>query len=134
MLDRRPTSRTTPVASWSCYNPPLRLQGRAERAGPGMITDLGRRRATSALTPERRSIRPSPGGHREERGAPGAVPLLSPPGHVGVGALSPGYRPHGHLAAGVSAGARAARGVIPPAPDPEACKITVRSARPARHT
>jgi hypothetical protein len=36
-------------------------QGRAERAGPGLAVDLGKRRAMDTLTPKRRSSRPSTG-------------------------------------------------------------------------
>jgi hypothetical protein len=56
---QRPVPRDEANSCWRNY---LYLsQGRAKRAGPGLVIDLGKRRALDALTAVRRSTCPPPG-------------------------------------------------------------------------
>ena len=111
-------------------------QGRAERAGPGWPSPLGKRRARMMLTRMRRNSRRSPGGAfpRETLRAGRRQPHLGPPGHGGVGAQAvPAARRTGRAPRRSAPGARAARAGHPPgAPVSSRAEITRKGA--SRHT
>ena len=110
--------------------PPLQLQGRAERAGPGW-PPIWKRRAPSALAAGRRSFRPY-GGRMGivARRAPAA--FLWPVGHVGAAALQcPGPTVRASRR-NVSAGARTQEGPSLRRPILKPRKIAVKGALRAR--
>ena len=66
----------------------IQLKGALRAPGRGWPPFMRERRATAALTVERRSVRPSLAGHQGQRRSGAGCLTLSPSGHVGAGAHS----------------------------------------------